>query len=378
MALIGTGLHTHFASTERLPTEEIKALSKRMQEQLLLSWYDAMPMAMAVVNEHRQILYCNEAFRQLTQKDLRDDVLGLRPGEALDCVHSTMEKAGCGCSPFCDVCGAARAIVKSLEGTAECQECRLLRVVHGSEVPLDLQVFTNPVEFDGHALSIIFAMDISHELRLRYLNRTFHHGLINGVGGINTLTKLLEAENQDSSLFELLIESSKRTLKDVIYHRDITAAENDRLAVNIETFDAPAYFSGLVEEECTLKNMQHSCTEITETCETLTTDKRLLGHIVRNMLTNALEAREETPGNITLQCRHLADGQTAIVMQNPGTIPEDIQKQMFKRYVSTKSRDRGLGTYVIRLLAERYLGGKVSFSSQGGVTTFTVLLPSQC
>jgi len=377
MTAIDPGLDTHFASPERLPVETIRKLSTRIQEKLPLAWFDAMPMAMALVNKHRQILYCNEVFRQLAGKDVLDEVLGLRPGEALDCINARLEKAGCGCSAFCNVCNAALAIIKSLDGKGRCEECRLLRRVHGTEVPLDLQVHTNPVEFEGHRLSMIFAMDISHELRLRYLNRTFHHGLINGVGGITALTELLEADRKDSSLFELLIESSRRTLNDVVYHKDIEAAENDKLTVTLTTFDAPSYFNDLIREECTLKNIQKSCAKVVETCQTLTTDKRILGHVMRNLLSNALEAREQAPGNITLRCRELADGQTAIVMQNPGDIPEDIQKQMFKRYISTKSRDRGLGTYVIKLFSERYLDGKVTFSSSNGTTTFTILLPKR-
>lgn len=252
----------------------------------------------------------------------------------------------------------------------------MVRLDQGAAVPLDLQVFTRPVEFQGLALSALFALDISHEKRLAYLNRTFHHGLINGVGGINALTDILEADSDNASLLELLADSAKRTLRAVLYHRDLDAAEQGRLAVDMEPIDADEFLRDLIEEACRLRNTQAHCAEVESSCEQLWSDRRILGHILGNLIENALEAREGTNGRITLSCTALEDGRTAIVLHNPGSIPRNIQKQMFKRYVSTKSRDRGLGVYAVKLFTERYLGGEVAFSSDDGQTSFTVTLPA--
>jgi len=50
-------------------------------------------------------------------------------------------------------------------------------------------------------------------------------------------------------------------------------------------------------------------------------------------------------------------------VHNPGVIPEDVQLQIFQRSFSTKSKDRGLGTYSMMLLTKRYLKGHLSFIS---------------
>lgn len=375
MTQIGTNLFTHFASPERESDDIIKNQADALRGNPMLAWFDAMPMAMMVLNRHRQIIHSNQAFNAIAQKQ-GEEILGKRPGEAVDCVNAWKEKAGCGCSEFCDVCGAARAIVRSLGGDSDCQECRMLRMLHSSEVPMDLQIFTHPVKFKDMDLVLVFAMDISHELRLRYLNRTFYHGLINGVGGIKALAELIDLEDDESPLMPILLDSSRRTLRDVLYHYDIDAAENGRLEPHMETIELVPYLQKLVSEECAMRNTQDSCALIEGEAGEVKTDKRLLGHIVSNMLANALEAREENPGDISIKCEPLDDGRIAIIMRNPGVIPEDIQKQMFKRYVSTKSRDRGLGTYVIKLFAERYLGGEVSFFSDWDNTQFTVILPA--
>ena len=152
MMITGHDLPTRFASPERVPVAAVKAEARQLQNTPLIHWFNAMPIPMAVVNQHRQILFSNTAFCAVSLKTECADILGLRPGEALDCVHAHLMKAGCGCSEFCSACGAAIAIIKSLQGEADCQECRMTRLDHGAEVPLDLQVFTRPVTLDGPPL----------------------------------------------------------------------------------------------------------------------------------------------------------------------------------------------------------------------------------
>lgn len=374
MELIGKGLDTFFAAPERAPTEEVVKVTEQLKSEFLLPWFDALPVSILVINQYRQIVFCNHTFNQLTDKQL-GEVIGQRPGEALDCVHSTEMDAGCGCSYHCNTCGAARAIIKSLEGDNDCQDCRLLRLVDDVETSLDLQVFTKPIKFQDHEFILLFAMDVSHELRLRYMNRTFHHGLINAAGGIDALAQLIEANDGDSTLLPLLASTSKRVLRDVLYHRDISAAEQGRLEIDINPVNVEDFVTRLVVEECEIRNTQPSMVNMDIQSGNIDTDKRILGHVVRNMFVNALEALENAPGHIDLHCYTDNDGRTVISMENPGEVPENTAKQMFKRYVSTKSPDRGLGTYVIKLFTRRFLDGDVGFRTGNGKTIFEVVLP---
>jgi len=58
---------------------------------------------------------------------------------------------------------------------------------------------------------------------------------------------------------------------------------------------------------------------------------------------------------------------------------EDVQLQLFQRSFSTKSgTGRGVGSYSVKLLTEKYLRGTVTFSSsEAQGTTFTVRLPAK-
>jgi len=109
---------------------------------------------------------------------------------------------------------------------------------------------------------------------------------------------------------------------------------------------------------------------------TLTTDRTLLKRVLGNMTKNALEA--SAPGQaVTLRCQD-QDGGLAFSVHNPKAMPEKVQLQVFKRSFSTKGSGRGLGTYSIKLFTERYLGGRVWFtSSPEEGTTFTAWLPPE-
>jgi len=96
--------------------------------------------------------------------------------------------------------------------------------------------------------------------------------------------------------------------------------------------------------------------------------------VINNMIKNALEAivRE---GRITIECIKNPEG-IVIRVHNPGIMSDTVKKQVFQRSFSTKGKGRGLGTYSMKLLGERYLGGKISFTtSKKKGTMFSLELP---
>jgi sensor histidine kinase regulating citrate/malate metabolism len=92
------------------------------------------------------------------------------------------------------------------------------------------------------------------------------------------------------------------------------------------------------------------------------------------MVKNGLEASAEDE-TVRLSCLSSKTG-IEFLVHNPHFMPRHVQLQVFQRSFSTKGKNRGLGTYSMKLLGEQYLRGKVSFTSypEGG-TTFKVWLP---
>ena len=91
-------------------------------------------------------------------------------------------------------------------------------------------------------------------------------------------------------------------------------------------------------------------------------DRVLLSRILGNLIKNALEASQKGE-SVQVNCR-LIENELEYKVSNQGHIPEAVQMQIFQRSFSTKGKGRGLGTYSIKLLAEKYLGGKIDFVSE--------------
>lgn len=101
---------------------------------------------------------------------------------------------------------------------------------------------------------------------------------------------------------------------------------------------------------------------------------RLLRRVLGNRIKNALEAIP--PGRVvTVCCAEQGDG-VVFSVHNPGTMPPDVQGQVFQRSFSTKAASgRGIGTHSMKLLGERYLRGQVGFASdEAQGTTFRIRL----
>lgn len=96
--------------------------------------------------------------------------------------------------------------------------------------------------------------------------------------------------------------------------------------------------------------------------------------MIGNLIKNALEA--SSPGQtVTVTFENGASPKFSV--HNQSVMPEPVKLQIFQRSFSTKAaHGRGIGTYSVKMLAERYLKGNVSFRSEPGEgTTFSVTFP---
>ena len=93
-----------------------------------------------------------------------------------------------------------------------------------------------------------------------------------------------------------------------------------------------------------------------------TSDESLITRIIFNMIKNALEASDNND-KITIGCT-VIDDEIEFWVHNPKFIPYNVQLQIFQRSFSTKGIGRGIGTYSIKLLTEKYLKGKAYFTSK--------------
>lgn len=374
-------MKTYHASPGREARTTLKSRHEGLSDNFQLrQLFQALPYLTAILNQDRQILYSNDRLMELLGIPEMEELLGMRPGEALKCIHSDRMEAGCGTSGNCQVCGAVNTIMRCQEtGQKAVDECRLRVNSDGGEDCLDMEVTASPFLFNGQKYIIFTARDISSEKRKEALERIFFHDVINTAGtlqGLVDILKQLDDPRKISQFIDLLGAVSKELTEEILSQKSLLAAENGALAVNKHAFYLQETLAAIIREyrEHGLALNKKIRFEEAHSEITLYSDPVLLKRIVTNMIKNALES---TPADdeVTVGCI-IGTKEAVVVVRNPSFMPELVQKQVFQRSFSTKGKGRGLGTYSMKLLGEKYLGGKVRFtSSRKEGTTFYLHLP---
>ncbi|MCX6923886.1 MAG: hypothetical protein NT154_11870 [Verrucomicrobia bacterium] len=147
---------TFFAPAEREPIEVVRRQASRLaQTPLTRTFLNASLNYLFLLNSRRQIVMASENVLELIPGKTLDQVVGLRPGEALGCIHAFECASGCGTSQFCRQCGTVRVILSGLEGHRDMQECRLTRVIRGREAFLELIVLATPLAKDKERYTLL-------------------------------------------------------------------------------------------------------------------------------------------------------------------------------------------------------------------------------
>lgn len=367
-------------SPARVPVELLRDQYRAFIGSHCREFFDALPNMIFALNVNRQIVFANQAALNFFNIPGIDQALGLRPGEAVGCVNAQVEEDGCGTSRHCRHCAALSAILSAIDGISDSRKTKMLRRSNTNLEGLDLQVDASPIEVAGKAFVIFAVTDVTHENRRRSMERIFFHDVLNLAGGIRGLAELLKDTVPETCSADMgVLHGAMETLVDeILAQRELAAAENGELVLDLKLYDSREFLSGLLPVYRNLPAARRRTLQLAENAASLTfqADGRLLQRVLGNMIKNALEAVHDGAA-ITLNCRAV-ESCLCFSVHNPGLIPSSVQDDIFRRTFSTKSSTRGLGTYSMLLLAERYLRGAVSFTStQDEGTTFSVCLPLQ-
>lgn len=370
-------LPTFFAPAERADSDKISGDADFfLKHPYLKKIADSLPNALLILNKQRQIVFANESLAKIVGLDKAADALSLRAGEVLKCVHAReMEGGGCGTTPSCKYCGAVKAILCGIEGKDDIQECRICRE-DGSV--LDLRVFVTPFETNNDKFVIFSLNDICHEKRRQALERIFFHDILNTAGSIQGLSEIVETSKPQEldELIDLIKGASSTLIDEIEAQKTLMAAENSSLTANYQPAESLQVIKSAIM--IYVKNASFSGKQVVVSPSArnvgFPTDITLLRRVVSNLVKNALEA--STSGQtVTVSCSETRDD-VVLTVHNPSHMSEAVRLQVFQRSFSTKGSGRGLGTYSIKLLTEKYLGGSVSFTtSPEEGTTFTAKYP---
>ncbi len=366
---------TQYAPAER---DDIENVKKQYKEIINIPFLNTLMNSIAegflILNDKRQIIFANNlALNQVGANDIKE-ILGKRPGEALNCENSKINPAGCGTYEKCEFCGAVNAILSSINDIEDIKDCNI-NTIDGNS--MNLKIWTKPFYYNNK-LYVFFAMqDISAEKRKMALQRIFFHDIINTVGGISGLIKFINAQPDEAKdLLQIISRQLDFAIDEIQAQKDLIAAENNELKIRENIISSIDLINSIVETYSNHPVANSKMIYINEDTEDLTieSDYILLRRVLGNMLKNALEASVDGQ-KVTISCNKV--NETAIFkVHNETYMPREVQMQIFQRSFSTKGEGRGLGTYSMKLLTTKYLKGKIYFStSEQDGTTFYLNIP---
>lgn len=371
-------MDTYFAAPEKVSDEELAREIKIVSDNQVVSGLLTLTRGLlAIVDEHRQIVALNYSFLNMLGIDDPAEILGLRPGEALQCIHADNEPAGCGTTKFCSSCGAAIAIVSSLEQNRPVERICSLSVNRGDKISdIVFLVRSHPINIDQRRFLLIFLQDITQQHQRAALERAFFHDINNMLSMLLVATELL-VEKNPSKLANTIHKSSLRLHKEIAIQRCLLESEtcNYQLVwheISTEQIltDLHAFFANHPVARKKYIEFQKDSPYIL-----FKTDVSLLSRVLCNMIINALEATEEN-GVVKIWIEQEGN-QLHFCVWNAQEIPAEIVNRIFQRNFSTKKQSgRGIGTFSMKLFGEEILGGQVSFTtSEKEGTVFRFSLP---
>jgi len=377
-----TNIRTYFDSAERETQEVIiEQHNKVISFPLITDMLEAFPEVAIIVNNCRQIIAFNSKVVKVFDQHKKNEILGKRFGEGINCIHSDNMKGGCGTSKFCGLCGMAKAIKFTKEHLQTSQEeCRILCYEDGIEIPYNFLANTQPITIESEQFFVVSVRDISYVKKNELLGNIFFHDVLNTAGVINSIASFLKEDQEDfdkEDLLESLIHSSTQLIREIQAQRDLHNAEMGELEVEMKDVSV----NEILKSAHSLYNYNNLSlgkdliTEYLENDFTVLTDKTLLVRSLGNLSKNALEASNDN--GVVKITTQTTNGRILFHVHNEQVIPQKVQMQIFQRAFSTKSnRGRGIGTYSVKLLIEKYLKGKVTFTSnEKEKTIFTIEIP---
>lgn len=340
----------------------------------------SLPQAIALLNEKREILSCNEIFQSLFNlsgipsctKKIEDILPDKDLGKLIDEVQAE---------------GSAREMELLFEDDKG--ERKILKTLI-KKIPLKVE--------EGDAILLVTFEDISEKMRAEVekvhsenlenmvqIARCLAHEMGNSLYAINSTLQFIKEERVPekgadiASEIDFLIENVQgmthllTSMFEFNYSGRFQFREGDVHGVIKKTI-------ALLGKEATKRNIMIN-TDFSCEIPFFWMDKRQLEHLFLNLLKNGMESiagggriwiktsfrpvlSEEREGFVTIDIGDTGEG-----------IAEEDLKYLFKPFFSTKKEGHGLGLYICQQIVERHKGRLTVKSEKGKGSIFTIILP---
>ncbi len=354
---------------------------KIVSHNYIRTFVEAVHSIILIMNEKREVLYANSfAAKALGERSIAE-MIGKRPGDIFECVHSRDSVRGCGFSNACPSCSALKIFIRAIEASVEVTDTADLLINTGNQkVFRDLEIKMTPFMFEDERLFILSVIDNTNLNLLNDLEQTFFHDVINKVSALRGYMHLIYEENQmmykdDYQFLEIVLED----LLDIIKtQRKLVDLSGGKQVLHISDLkihgllDYLVHFFRLVNERYADKLIMDDVFE--DIC--FSSDEVLVKRVLINIVKNALEG-SSVGQKVKIGARKLDADTFEISVNNKKQIPNEILENLFSEIVSTKNGEyHGWGTKSMKLIGEEYLKGAIEIMADAETgTTVKVKLP---
>jgi signal transduction histidine kinase len=325
-------MDTFYATPERTDDTELAVEIEAVSQSSVVSGLlKSVAGLLAIIDENRQIVALNDSFLKLLGIDDPGATLGLRPGEALQCVHADDGPAGCGTTEYCSTCGAAISIVTSLGKDRPSERlCALSTLKDGHPFDMALLVRSQPITVESKKYLLLFLQDITRQEQRAALERTFYHDINNMLSMLVPASDML-VEDDSSELAATIRQAAFRLHREVAIQRALSEDPLESYQPMWDEFTTDSVFNELISFFKNHPSALEKHLDIPDSHPTvrIKTDICLLLRVLCNMIINALEATEK--GDAVRVWSEHGDGWLSFSIWNSRKIPPEVSKRIFQR-----------------------------------------------
>lgn len=246
---------------------------------------------------------------------------------------------------------------------------------------------------------ILICFDISYKAQLQHIVNEYGGSMseeetneINGILGsvsnawieplknINSKIKAIQDSNYDVAKVKANIDAiskmSKNLTKNVTNIKNTFERKSEKKILNVST--VVANIINLLEK--TNNRHQVDLIKELESVPEIYSDEESIKDVILAIITNSLEAfkRNSTKKPIIDMSVNVQNKKEILIqiIDNGGGIPDDIMKNVFNPYFSTKKDPtKGLGLYTAKTIVEKNLEGKLLLEGNNEMTVASIILP---
>jgi len=233
-----------------------QALTERQAE--LAAIFDNSPIVMILVDPDSVVRQVNRAAIELSNYK-PGEILGLRSGQVLGCIHALDGGRHCGAGEVCQACGIRKAVQETFQTCAGCfrREATLRFRRNGEITEAHFLVSTTALNVSGKDMVLICLEDVTDRMRAEQQIKTslrekemllqeIHHRVKNNLQVILSLLSLQSKYVEDERTLQMFQESQNRVRSMVFIHEKLYRSKD------VSRIDFADYVSNLAA------NLMHS------------------------------------------------------------------------------------------------------------------------